>query len=150
MIEMTIRTEIDVPAEEAFIYVTDFSNNAEWQSGIQSTDWTSPPPIRVGSTYEQLADYKDTLTGYEITAIEPGRSITTESREGATFPITVTRRVDSLGECRCRITVDLVGHPRGWRMLVKPLVVKMVRKSIEADYRRLKRMLEADPEEAED
>ena len=148
MIKITIRTEINVPAKEAFVYVMDFSNNTEWQSGIQSTDWTSPPPIQVGSTYDQLADYKDTLTSFEITAIEPGRSITTESRRGATFPITVTRRVDPLGECRCRITVDLVGHPRGWRRFAKPLVVKMVRKSIEADYRRLKGLLE--PKQDED
>ena len=142
MIKLTVRTEIKVPAKETFLYVKDFSNNAKWQSGIKSTDWTSPPPIRVGSTYDQLADYKDTVTGYEIIAIEPGRSITTESRRGATFPITVTRRVDPLGPSRCRITVDLVGHPRGWRRFARPLVVTTVRKSIEADYRRLKRLLE--------
>jgi len=147
VIKLTIRTEIRVPAEQAFLYVTDFSNNAIWQSGIKSTDWTSPPPIRVGSTYDQLADYKDTVTGYEIIAVEPGRSITTESRRGATFPITVTRRVDPLGESRCRITVDLVGHPRGWRRFARPFVVRVVRKSIEADYRRLKRLLEATGDE---
>lgn len=150
MINVVIKTEIDVPAAEAFAYVADFSNNVEWQSGIQSTTWTSPPPIRVGSTYDQHADYKDTVTRYEITAIEPGHAITAASRQGATFPITVTRTVDSLGESRCRITVDLVGHPQGWRRFAKPLVVKMVRKSIDADYRRLKRMLEPDLEEDED
>ena len=150
MIKLTIRTEIEVPVDEAFAYVSDFSKNVDWQSGLQSTTWTSPPPLRVGSTYDQLADYKDTLTSYEITAVEPGRSITAESRQGATFPITVTRRVDPLSDSRCRITVDLVGHPQGWRRFAKPLVVKMVRKSIDADYRRLKRLLEPDPEEDED
>ena len=142
MINVTIRTEIDVPAEEAFEYVADFSNNESWQSGIQSTAWTSAPPIRVGSTYDQQLDYKNTVTGYEITAIEPGQSITTESREGATFPVTFTRAVVPLSATRCRITVDLIGHPRGFRRLVKPLVAKAVRDSIEADYRRLKRRLE--------
>ena len=147
MITVTIRTEIEVPAEEAFDYVADFSNNTVWQSGIQATNWTSPPPIRVGSTYDQELDYKNTVTSYEITAIESGQSITTESREGATFPVTVTRTVVPLSDIRCRITVDLVGYPRGFRRLVKPLVVKVVRDSIEADYRRLKRQLEASPED---
>ena len=147
MINVTIRTEIDVPAAEAFDYVADFSNNESWQSGIQSTAWTSAPPIRVGSTYDQRLDNKDTVTSYEISAIEPGYSITAESREGATFPVTVTRTVVPLSATRCRITVDLVGYPRGLRRLVKPLVVKVVRDSIEADYRRLKRWLEHADEE---
>jgi len=148
MISITIRTEIDMPAAEAYAYVADFSNNQAWQSGIASTEWTSTPPIQVGSTYAQRLDHKDTVTSYEITAIEPGYSITAESREGATFPVTVTRSVVPLGDSRCRITVDLVGHPRGFRRLVKPLVVKFVRDSITADYRRLKHRLEhADDEE---
>lgn len=142
MINVTIRTEIDVPAEVAFDYVADFSNNQAWQSGITSTEWTSAPPIRVGSTYEQVSDFKNMVTGYEVTAIEPGLSVTVESRDGATFPVTVTRTVVPLSDTRCRITVDLIGHPRGLRRLVKPLVVKVVRDSIEADYRRLKRQLE--------
>jgi len=142
VINLTIWTEIDVPADEAIGYVSDFSNNADWQTGIRSTEWTSPPPIRVGSTYDQTADYRDTVTSYEITAIESGHSITTESRQGATIPITVTRTVHPLGESRCRITVDLVGRPRGFRRIVKPLLVRWARRSVEADYRRLKRLLE--------
>lgn len=147
MIEVTVRTEIDVPAAGVFAYVADFSNNEAWQSGIQSTTWTSAPPIRVGSTYEQRLERRDTVSSYEITAIEPGLSITAESRQGATFPITVTRTVVPLSDTRCRITVDLTGHPRGFRRLVKPLVMKVVRDSIEADYRRLKRQLETADEE---
>lgn len=143
MINVTIRTEIDVPAAQAFAYVADFSNNEHWQTGIQSTSWTSAPPIRVGSTYDQRLDRKDTVTSYEITAIEPGKSITAESREGATFPVTVTRTVVPLSNTRCRIIVDVIGHPRGLRRLVKPLVARVVRDSIEADYSRLKRQLES-------
>ena len=148
MITITVRTEIKVPADEAFRYVSDFSNNVAWQSGIKATEWITTPPIRVGSTYRQIADYRDMETIYEVTAIEPGRSITTESRRGATFPVTVTRSVDQLGESRCRVTVVLTGQPRGIRRLVQPYVARAVRQSIESDYRRLKRQLEAKPEGA--
>lgn len=145
MINITIRTEVNIPAPAAYAYIADFSNNAAWQSGIESTEWSSPPPIRIGSTYDQVAEYKHTATRYEITAIDPGRSITAESRAGATIPITVTRTVVPLGEARCRVTVDLIGHPRGFRRLAKPFVAKVVRDSIESDYRRLKRLLEEGP-----
>ncbi len=149
MINITVRTEINVAADEAFAYTADHANNAAWQRGIQSTTWTSAPPIRVGSTYNQTADFKSTVTAYEVTALDPGHSITTESRRGATFPVTVTRTVVPLGEARCRVTVDLAGRPRGLRWLLQPLVANMVRKSIEADYRRLKRLLETTDEPAE-
>jgi hypothetical protein len=147
VINVTVRTEIDVPADEAFAYVFDFSRNVEWQSGIALTEWTTDPPIRVGSTYRQVADYKDMETIYEVTGLDPGRSITTESRQGATFPVTVTRTVDTLGESRCRITVELVGDPRGFRRLVQPYVARVVHKSVSADYRRLKRHLESAAED---
>jgi uncharacterized membrane protein len=144
MINITVRTEIDVPAATAFAYVADFSNNAAWQSGVRSTQWTSTSPVRMGSTYNQQVEYRNITTSYEITAIEADRSITTESRDGATVATTVTRTVDPLGESRCRITVDLVGRPSGFRRFVKPILVRMVRDSIESDYRRLKRQLESD------
>lgn len=147
MINVTVRTEINVPAVSAFAYVADFSNNAAWQSDIQSTDWTSPPPIQVGSTYDQITENRGIVTGYEITDIKPGHSVTTESRRGGTFPIRVTRTVVPLGESRPRITVDLVGRPQGFRHIIKPLLVKVVRDSIESDYRRLKRLLEKVDEE---
>lgn len=131
-----------MPADRIFAYISDFSKNAEWQSGIASTTWVTAPPIRVGSTYRQVAEFKNTETMYEVTALEPGRSITVESRQGATFPVTVTRTVDSLGESRCRITVDLTGYPRRIRRLMQRYVATVVRKSIEADYRRLKQHFE--------
>ena len=147
MIKLTVKTEIDMPAPAAFDYVADFSNNAAWQSGIQSTEWTSSPPIQVGSSYDQQMEYRDLVTHYEITALEPGRSITTESRGGATIPTVVTRTVVPVGESRCRITVDLGGKPRGLRRFIRPFLVKMVRDSVESDYRRLKRLLEGDQDD---
>lgn len=149
MFTVTVNTEIDLPAAEVYAFVADLSNNASWQFGIESTEWTSDPPVRVGSTYDQTTEYKGIVTGYEVTAIEPGRSITVETRRGATIPTTVTRTVQVLNESQCRLRVDLVGQLRGWRLLTKPLVMRMIRRSIESDYRRLKRQLEADGESTE-
>ena len=147
MINITISTEIDAPAGKVFAHVADFSNNPAWQSGVGATEWTSPPPIRVGSTYDQTVEFRDIVTSYKITAFEPAALVTTESGKGATIPTTVTRSVKRLGENRCRVTVDLTAKPRLIRRLSKPLLVKMIRDSTEADYRRLKRQLEAGGQE---
>ena len=147
MITITIKTEIDVPADEVFAFVADFSNNPAWQSGVETVDWTSPPPIQVGSTYDQTISFRNTVTGYQITAYEPGRSVTTVSGQGATIPTTVTRTVVPIGEDRCRVTVDLTAKPRLIRRLITPLLKKMIRDSVETDYRRLKRLLEEGEED---
>ncbi len=144
--KVTITTEIEAPAEVVYAYLADLSNNSTWQSGIASTNWTSRPPIRVGSTYDQRMDYKDMVIAYEVTAIDPGRSITVESRHGATVPTTVTRTVHNLGESLSRVEVDLEGELRSWRQITKPMVTRTIRRSVGADYRRLKEQLEAGDE----
>ena len=147
MITTSTSIEINASAETVFSYVSDFTNNPEWQSGVESTMWTSPPPLRVGSTYDQTLEYKGTVISYTVTAFQEGRSITAESHPEATIPTTLTRTVHALNEDRCRITVELVGRPRGLRRITKPLLRRFMRKSIESDYRRLRELLEAKPEE---
>lgn len=149
MIKINVKTEIDVPAEVAFAYVADFSNNPAWQSGVAAVDWTSPAPIGVGSTYDQTVSFRNIVTSYEIKGYEPGHSITTTSGKGATIPTTVTRTVQPIGENRCRVTADLTAEPRRMRRLIKPVLRKMIRDSVETDYRRLKRLLEEGEAETE-
>jgi uncharacterized membrane protein len=148
--KVTITTEIEAPAEVVYAYLSDLSNNSSWQSGIASTNWTSRPPIRVGSTYDQRIEYKDRVIRYEVTAIDPGRSITVESRRGASVPTTVTRTVHELNESSCRVEVDLVGELRGWRQITKPMVTRAIRRSVGADYRELKEQLEAEEADQSD
>lgn len=142
-LRVTVQTEMDAPADAVFAYVADLSNNPHWQNGVGSTRWTSPPPIAVGSTCEQTME-SGAAVEYVVTALEPHRSITIETKQGAVIPTSVTRTIQVLGESRTRIRMDLDGHPRGWRRLTTPLLQPLVRKDIRADYRRLKQVLEAD------
>ena len=142
MIDITVTTEIAVTAEEAFDYLADVTNNPEWQSGVEKTEWTSTPPGQQGATYDQTISYRNIVTSYRVTVIDPGRSMTVESGKGATIPTTVTRTVRALSEGHCSVSVRLTGQLHGWRKLTKPVTRKAIRQSIELDYRRLKRHLE--------
>ena len=55
---------------------------------------------------------KDVHTSFEVTALEPGRSITISSLPGSSFPIRITREVEPLDPERTRVreTAD-----RTWR-----------------------------------
>ena len=143
MIEVTVTTEIDVPAGVAFAYLADVTNNPEWQHGVRSTKWTSSSPSEVGSTYDQMLDYRNQVTSYRVTAIDPGRSISVQADQ-ATIPTTVTRSVEARGEDSCTVRVTIVGHPRGLRRLARRAISRAVQRATEVDYTVLKRKLEGE------
>ena len=144
MIEITVVTEVDVPAQVAFAYLADVTNNSEWQHGVQSTRWTSTPRGEVGATYDQMLDYRNQITSYRVTAIDPGKSISVESVGQATIPTTVTRAVEPRGGDSCTVSVTIVGHPRGLRRLARGALTKALQRATEVDYAVLKRKLEGD------
>ena len=135
--------EVDRPAAEVFAVIADFSRNPEWQRGMKSAVWTSEPPVRVGSTYDQVARFlgRDVTTSFEVIAYQPGRSITIESR-ASSFPIRVTRSVEPISEKGCRAVADVSGEPGRFFKLFGPVLAWIAEHSVQADYRRLKRILE--------
>ena len=117
VIEVTVTTEIEVPAGVAFAYLADVTNNPEWQHGVKSTEWTSTSQGEVGATYDQTLDYRNQVTSYRVAEIDPGRSISVQSAGRATIPTTVTRSVEPRGDDSCTVSVTIIGHPRGLRRL---------------------------------
>ncbi len=141
--ELFAYCEIDRPADEVFAFVSDACNNPLWQKGQQSCEWTSPPPIGPGSTYEQKARFlgRTIISRFTVIEHEPGRVIAIESTEGP-FPITVRRSVEPLGPARSRVAAEIAGEPGGFFRLAGPLLRGVAQRSVNADYRRLKRLLE--------
>ena len=130
-----------------FAYIADMANNPGWQRGQQSCEWTSDPPLRLGSTYDQVASFlgKTIRSSFEVTEFEPGRRIRIVST-GGTMPIDVTREVESLESERCRVSARVRGQARGFMRLLGPLLDRMVQSSVRRDYARLRDILEEPPE----
>ncbi len=142
---MSATREINRPADEVFEFLADASNNPKWQTGMVSCSWTTPPPVAVGSIYEQHARFmgKDVKSVFEVKAFNPGRSIRIATIE-STFPIKVQRSVESTGTDACIVHAEIGGGPRGIFKLLAPLMKGKAQKSIDADYDRLKELLEAE------
>ena len=72
---MRVRKEIQVslPREEAFGYVADFANSAEWDPGIAAGMKITDGPVRKGSEFEIVAVFRGKRQPfhYVITAFEP-------------------------------------------------------------------------------
>jgi uncharacterized membrane protein len=142
---VVVTVDIDRPAKEVFAFLEEVGNNPSWLRGMVSCTWTTPPPVAVGSRYEQVARFlgKQIRTSFEVTEHEPGTLVTISSRAGSSFPITVARLVEPVGEERCRVTETVHSDPRGFYHVAEPLLRLLVRRNIRRDYRGLKTLLEA-------
>lgn len=147
MIRTSTSVEIERSAGQVFAFVSEFPNNPKWQRGMKSCRWTSDPPLRVGSTYDQQARFlgRDVINSFEVTGYEPGRLVSFAST-GGTFPIAVTRTVEPLGADRSRFTESVEGEARGYFRVAEPVLRLLVKGSIKRDLPHLKGLLEGSPE----
>lgn len=137
------RKTIGRPAEEVFSFVADVENNPEWQSGMTSCEWTTPPPIRVGSTYRQTASFlgRPVISTFEVTEFEPDRLIRFTTIESS-FPIDVVRRVEPVADGTCQVVAEISGEPPGPGVLA-PVIRRIAQRSVDGDYDRLVSLLGA-------
>lgn len=144
MTEVTVSVEINRPPDQVFAYIADMANNPSWQKGMRECRWTSEPPLRLGSTYDQVARFlgRDIVNSFEVTEFVAGETIRIQSTAGA-MPLDITRSVEPVG-VTSRVSAAVKGDPPFPMKLFGPLLNMMVRRSIEADYRRLKDVLEAE------
>ena len=136
---MRIRVErtINRPAGEVTPFFFDVTNNPLWQSGMKSCEWTTDPPIGVGSQYHQEAEFrgKPVVSTFEVTELTEHR-MRIESVE-STFPIQVTRIVEAIDDASCRVAADITGQPGGVIRILSFVGARVAKRSIEADYGRL-------------
>jgi uncharacterized membrane protein len=144
MIEVTASVEIDRSSDEVFDYLADMENNPLWQRGQQRCVWTSEPPLRVGSTYDQEARFlgRTIRSSFVVAELEPGRRIRIRTTAG-TMPLDITRQVRRVGPNRTAVSAIVKGEPSGMFSLAAPVMRRLVASSVAKDYRRLKTILES-------
>lgn len=146
-IRITSGVDVAVAPHRAWDVVADFARNPEWQAGMRSCAWLTSPPVRLGSRYQQEARFlgRPITTTFEVVALdEPGddgHGSITISSVASTFPLEVTRTVAPTPR-GCRIGADVAGRPNGWTAWLGPLLSRMVQRSVDGDYRRLRSLLE--------
>jgi len=144
-----VTVEIEIQCGQAVVweYLANAEHNPEWLSNMSSCRWTTEPPIRVGSRYEQVAHFlgKEVQTSFEVTELEEGRLITIKSLPGSSFPLTITRKLEPVDAERCRVSEIAGGEPGGFYRVAEAPMRMMVRRNITRAYRSLKQLLEHAP-----
>jgi uncharacterized membrane protein len=139
--------EIARPAGEVARYMFDWRNDPEWIGGISEARLLGDGDFGLGSQVERVASFVGKRIEYvlEVEDYEPGALLAMRSVRGP-FPMTVTYEVtDSRGAARARVQVG--GDASGFYKLAGPLLNLQAKRSIAADLKRLKALLEG-PEAA--
>lgn len=140
VVELVIKQSCEIVWE----YMENAEHNPEWLENMQTAKWTTEPPIRVGSRYEQVARFlgKEVRTSFEVTQLDAGSRIRISSLPGSSFPITITREVEPIDDYQCRVRETAEGDAGGFYRLADPVMRPLVRRNITRAYRRLKHLLE--------
>jgi uncharacterized protein YndB with AHSA1/START domain len=141
---VVVEVEIERPCAVVWEYMENAEHNPEWLKNMRSATWTTDPPIRVGSRYEQVAGFlgKEVRASFEVTRLDPAHRITISSLPGSSFPIRITREVEPITDRRCRARETAEGDSTGFYRVAEPMMRVLVRRKIAGAYRQLKQLLE--------
>jgi hypothetical protein len=133
------------PPAAVAAFAQDPTNAPKWYANIASVEWTTSPPVAVGSKMAFVARFlgKTLAYTYEVTELVPGERLVMRTAEGP-FPMETTYTWEPAGEARTRMTPRNRGNPSGYSALVAPLMAATMRRANRKDLAALKTLLESD------
>jgi len=144
-VDVQTEIEIDRPRADVAAYAADPSNATEWYENIEHVEWTTSPPLAVGSRVAFVARFlgRKLAYAYEISEYVPGERLVMGTSSGP-FPMETTYTWADLPS-GTRMTLRNRGEPSGFSKVAAPLMATAIRRANRKDLRRLKQMLEAQP-----
>jgi uncharacterized membrane protein len=144
-VKVDIGTEIVIerPAAEVAAFAGDPSNAPRWYRNIKSVEWTTPPPIRVGSKLDFVAQFlgRRLAYTYEVTDLVPGERLVMRTAQGP-FPMETTYTWEPAGDGKTRMTLRNRGEPAGFSSIAGQMMASAMRRANKKDLTALKRLLE--------
>jgi uncharacterized protein YndB with AHSA1/START domain len=145
MIDFTVETPIDRPADEVFAYVTDPGKLTTWQTNTVSSTPEDPGPVRLGTRLREVhrgPGGKEFPSLVEVTGYEPGRRFELRVIEGTPVHADMTFEPTAAGSTTLRFRAH--GRLTGPARLTEPLLGRMLRRQFTQQCATLKRVMEGD------
>jgi uncharacterized protein YndB with AHSA1/START domain len=144
MIEFTIETHIERPADEVFSYVSDPHRLATWQTNTVSAVQEGDGPLGLGTRLREVhraPGGKELASVVEVSEFEPGRTFALRVVEGTPIHLRITFEPAERGTLmRFRSHGQLTGAMR----LAQPLLQRTLERQFARQCATLKRVLETD------
>ena len=116
---MTVDVLTDIvihrPAADVARYAADPSTAPEWYANIESVEWKTPPPAKVGSAVEFVARFggRRLQYTYELVDLVPGARLVMRTKQGP-FPMETTYTWAAVEDGSTRMTLRNRGEPDGF------------------------------------
>jgi uncharacterized protein YndB with AHSA1/START domain len=135
---------IDRPVEFVAAYASDPTHAPEWYANIDSVEWKTDPPPRVGSRMAFVARFlgRRLEYTYEIVDLVPNGRLVMSTQQGP-FPMETTYTWESTDDGATHMTLRNRGEPAGFSKLVAPIVQPAMRRANRKDLAALKRIVES-------
>jgi hypothetical protein len=135
---------IDAPPDAVARVQFDPARDPEWIGGVDSVELVTPPPLAVGSQVRRLGGFlgRRIVWLMRIEGLEPDRLVSMHALESP-FPMDVDYHLEPADGGRTQASIRIRGEGRGMYGLPGPLMTPMVRRSVQSDLGRLKRIVEA-------
>jgi uncharacterized membrane protein len=143
-VDVAVADVIEQPIDRVAAYAGDPSNAPEWYRRIESADWETEAPMRLGSRIRFRARFlgRDLEYVYEVVELTPGEQVAMRTTEGP-FPMRTTYTWRPVGDRVTHMVLRNEGAPTGFAVLAAPFVSMMMRRAMTADLAALKRILES-------
>jgi Polyketide cyclase / dehydrase and lipid transport. len=135
---------IDRPVAVVAAYAADPANAPAWYVNIESVEWETSPPARVGSKVAFVARFlgRGLVYTYELVELVPGERLVMRTAQGP-FPMETTYVWSAASESTTRMTLRNRGEPAGFSKLTAPFMATAMRRANRKDLAKLRSILEA-------
>jgi uncharacterized protein YndB with AHSA1/START domain len=141
MIKFEISLHINRPVAEVFKYMNDPTKMPEWNSTIEEAT-PSETPVKVGTRVRsRLRMLGRKIEGtYEVVELEPNKRVVNKSDEPFPLKVINTFEAENGGT---RLVSAAEGELGGFFKLSEPILTRIVKKQLQAQYETAKELLEA-------
>lgn len=118
----------------------------EWYENIDSVEWKTPKPVRIGSKMDFVARFlgRRLAYTYEVKELIPDERLVMSTEEGP-FPMETTYIWQDTSSGGTKMLLRNRGLPSGFSKTVAPLMKLAMRRANRKDLAHIKEILEARP-----